>query len=475
MRLGVLVLIAVTAPAGDWTRFRGPNGSGVSDAKNLPVKFGPTENLLWKTPLPEGHSSPIIGGNRIFVTALENESLVTIGLDRASGKILWKRAAPRTRQDPLKKPNHPASPSPVTDGGNVYVFFQDFGLLSYTANGRERWRLPLGPFQVYYGFGASPVVVEGNVILPVDQDTGSYLVAVDKDTGRVKWKVQRPGVISGYSTPVVAGKQLLIAESFQLSAYSAATGEREWFVQGLACEMKAVPVMGDGVLYINGWGWPENQPGRQIALQSFDDTLKAHDRDGDGAIAAGEMPHERLKHPGYFQTFDIDRNGRLNRAEWEITRAMMAAENGLLAIRMGGKGDMTASAIQWKYQRPVPQVPSTILYRGVLFMVNDSGILISFDPATGRVIRQDRLKGAIDKYFASPIAADGRLWLVSQDGTVSVVAARGEWEVEEVNSLGDEVYATPAVAEGRIYVRTRTALHCFARKRSTMPGEKKTH
>jgi outer membrane protein assembly factor BamB len=122
---------------------------------------------------------------------------------------------------------------------------------------------------------------------------------------------------------------------------------------------------------------------------------------------------------------------------------------------------MTEQAIRWKYQRPVPQVPSTLLYQGVLFMVNDSGILISFDPATGNVIKQGRLQGAIDKYFASPVGADGKVWLISQDGTASVVAAKGEWEVLKVNPLGEEVFATPAFADNRVYIRTQNTLYCF--------------
>ena len=145
-------------------------------------------------------------------------------------------------------------------------------------------------------------------------------------------------------------------------------------------------------------------------------------------------------------------------------RAMLASENGLLAIKLGGSGDMTASAVRWRYQRPVPQVPSTVLYHGVLFMVNDSGILISFDPATGAVLKQGRLKGAIDKYFASPIAADGRVFLVSQDGTMSTVTAKGEWEIRSVTSLGDEVFATPAIADGRMYVRTKSRLFAFGER-----------
>jgi hypothetical protein len=142
---------------------------------------------------------------------------------------------------------------------------------------------------------------------------------------------------------------------------------------------------------------------------------------------------------------------------------MMASENGLLAIRLGGRGDMTETAVRWRYQRPVPQVPSTLLYQGALFMVNDSGILTSFDPATGAVLKQGRLKGAIDKYFASPVGADGKVFLISQDGTVSVVSATGAWDVLTVNALGDEVFATPAIGGGRLYVRTASMLYAFGK------------
>ncbi len=472
----VLTIIAVTLGlhpvsaflSDDWPQFRGPNGTGISRAMNLPVDFGPDRNVLWKTPLPPGHSSPVLGRNRVFVTGFEGDKLFVIGLDRATGKIVWQRPVPRLRADRLRKPNNPASPSPVTDGENVYAFFQDFGLISFDSRGRERWRLPLGPFSLYYGFGASPVLIDDNLVLPCDQDTTSFLVAVDKNSGKVRWRVNRPGVISGYSTPVAwkperGPKQIVIAESFQLSSYSIENGERLWYVRGLACEMKSIPSVANNMLYINGWGWPENQPGRQIYLPAWEEALIKHDADKDGKISQSEMPHERLKQEAYFKALDTDEDGTLNSREWEICRAMMAAENGLLAIRLGGKGDMTRTAIRWRYQKPVPQVPSTLLYQGVLFMVNDGGILLSFDPSTGNVIKQGRLKGAIDKYFASPVAAEGKVFLISQDGTVSVVKAAGDWQVLAVNGLDDEVFATPAIADGRLYVRTTGALYCFGK------------
>jgi outer membrane protein assembly factor BamB len=469
---------------GDWSRFRGPNGTGVSTATNLPTEFGPEKGVVWKTSLPEGHSSPVLGRSRIFVTGYSGDKkspkLFVIALDRATGKELWRREVPRLKAGRLENVNGPASPSPVTDGENVYAYFQDFGLIAFTADGKERWRVPMEPFNIFYGYGASPTLVDDKLILPVDQDGGAFLLAVDKNTGKTKWKIDRPQVISGYSTPMIyqpkgtngtkpGAKQIVLAESFQLSAYSVEDGKRVWWVRGLACEMKSVMSYDDEYLYINGWGFPLNQPGKQIPTVSFEEGLKRYDKNKDGFVGRDEItgtePIDKVLGPNYgFDAFDLNRDAKLDAKDWEIFRAMMAAENGLLAIKMGGTGDMTEKAIRWKYQRPVPQVPSTLLYQGTLFMVNDSGILISFDPATGNVIKQGRLKGAIDKYFASPVGADGKVYLISQDGTMSVVKAAGEWDVLAVNPLGDEVFATPAIADGKIYVRTKSTLYCFAKQ-----------
>ncbi|MEP6636226.1 MAG: PQQ-binding-like beta-propeller repeat protein [Acidobacteriota bacterium] len=494
-------VITSALAADDWSQFRGPNGSGVSTTTGLPEEFGPNKNVIWKTSLPPGHSSPVLTRNRIFVTAYSKENatsgqqkqqasgasqinekqshkLLVICLDRATGKLLWQREVPRSRVGRLQNVNGPASPSPVTDGTNVYVFFQEFGLVSYDGAGRERWRLPLGPFNMFYGFGASPILVDDKVILPVDQDSpSSYLIAVDKNSGHRRWRVERPVIISGYSTPIVyqpshGPKQIVIPESFQLSAYSVADGKRVWWVRGLACEMKSIASNDGEYLYINGWGFPQNQPGQQVPTIPFEEALTRYDKNGDREIAKAEVSTEATESIGKmlrdaFEAFDMNRDDKLNDKDWEVFRGMMASENGLLAIKLGGKGDQTATAIRWRYQKPVPQVPSTLLYKGVLYMVNDSGILVSFDPATGKVIKQGRLRGAIDKYFSSTVAADDKVFLIGQGGAVSVLKAGGDWEVLSVNELDDECFATPAISDGRIYIRTRSALYCFGKEKGS--------
>jgi outer membrane protein assembly factor BamB len=455
----------------DWSRFRGPNGTGISSSTGIVTEFGLAKNVVWKTAVPPGHSSPVLTARQIFLTAYEGDKLLVLSYDRASGRERWRRQVPRSGKGHLDGPNSPASPSPVTDSERVYTFFQDAGLTAFTTDGKELWHVPLGPFNISYGFGASPILVDGLLLLAVDQNIGSYLLAVDARTGRTRYKIDRPGVISGYSTPTVyqpknGPKQILVPESFQLSAYSVADGRRLWWVRGLACEMKSVLSIQGDVAYVNGWGFPQNQAGSQVPTVSFAEGLAKYDANKDGRVSGDEItgtaPMDRMLSPKYgFPAFDLDHDGSLDAKEWEVFRAMLASENGLLAIGLGGDGDMTASAVKWRYQRPVPQVPSTLLYKGVLFMVNDSGILIAFDPATGAILKQGRLKGAMDKYFASPVGADDKVFLISQDGTVSVVEAKGAWEIIAVSALDDEVFATPSIADGRIYVRTKSSLYAF--------------
>ena len=311
-----------------WSRFRGPNGSGVGDSDNLPVEIGPDRNVIWKTAVPEGYSSPVLTPDRIFLTAFENNRLLTIALDRATGRELWRREAPRPRVERLDPRNNPAAPSPTVDDARVYVFFAEFGLLAYDFDGNEVWRVPLGPFDNLYGMGASPVVFGGLVLLVCDQRTGSFLIAIDGESGDVVWKVDRPEAASSHVTPIVwqpedGEPQLLVVGSFLFSGYSIATGERLWWVRGMIHEMKSVPVVADGVAYVNGYGSPLNDPGNTMDVLGF-----AADVDGDGVldVVSGEAWYENVNgdgltwvsHPLFtgsttgVRVADLDRDGDLD-------------------------------------------------------------------------------------------------------------------------------------------------------------------
>src|SRR5262245_16129711 len=459
---GAVSMHAAEAPL--WSRFRGPNGSGVSEARNVPTEFGPSKNLLWRVPLPQGHSSPIIFNDRIYLTGFRGDTLLTIAIDRLKGSILWEREAPTVKTRIVDKRNNPASPSPAVDETGAYVFFPDYGLIAYDTAGKQRWTMPLGPFTNIYGMGASPIVVGDLLILACDQSVGSYIMAINKSTGRVVWKTERPEAKSGHSTPILwrapDGKdQILLPGSFLLTAYEVTTGKKIWWVGGLSFEMKSTPVIGGDTIYVNGYGAPVNDPGNKVSVPPADDVWKTADANSDGVIAKTEFP--KYTPAFWFDMADLDTSGTLNKDEWAYYRAALDSENGMLAIRLGGSGDMTDKAVRWKYQRSVPQLPSPLLFGRVLYMVNDNGIITTLNPETGEMIKQGRLAGAPGPHYASPTAADGHIFFTSEAGAVVVVAPGGDLMPQAVNDLGEDTYATPAFADGRIYVRTIAALYAF--------------
>ncbi len=365
--------------------------------------------------------------------------------------------------------NSPASATPASDGKNLYVFFPDYGLLSYGHDGHERWRLPLGPFHNTYGMGASPVVAGDNVVLQCDQSLGSFIVAVGKDDGRVRWRHDRPEALSGHSTPTLWERrpgeiEVLASSSFRMDAYSARTGELVWFTRGLASELKSLAIVDRDTVYINGYSMPENEPGNQVKLPPFDEMLARHDANRDGRLSSEELPDQKLR--SYLVFFDLNGDGLLDSGDWRVFSASLTAENGLLALRPGdARGDVTGRALRWSYRRAIPQLPSLLLYSGVLFMVNDSGVLTTLDPETGKVHKQARIRGVPDRYYASPVGSDGKIFFVSLSGTVTVMAAGPEQTVLAKTELEDEVYATPAISKGRILIRSKSALWCFGSAR----------
>ena len=365
-----LLALLVQAPeAGDWTRFRGPNGSGVSTSQDLPVRFGPQENVRWKTSLPPGHSSPVFSRESIFVTGFRDKSLSTTALDRKTGEVRWTRDVARTRKGELHRDNSPASPSPVTDGSNVYVFFQDLGLLAYDARGKELWRVPLGPYNTPFGIGGSPVLAGDHVVQVCDGESGSFMVAVDKKTGRVVWRNQRPLVRRGFSTPVLyrpqGGElQVLVPGSFQLVAYLASTGEKIWWSRGLTWQMKPTPVMDGDFAYVLGWAGAAD-PGKQEDVIPFEEALGKHDSNGDRKLSKEEA--EGAISADFYRSWhnlDLDLDGNLGERDWELYRLRRASVNSIQRIRLGGKGDMTKAARGWQYHKSCPTCPLPSCMRG---------------------------------------------------------------------------------------------------------------
>lgn len=470
--IAVLVVLGVTAATAQqgptsWSRFRGPNGSGHAVGATYPTEFGATKNLLWKTALPKGHSSPIVWRDRIYLTAFRGDDLFTIAINRADGKILWERQAPTTKTKIVDKRNNPASPSPALEDNRIYTFFPDYGLITYDEEGQEQWKLPLGPWDNIYGMGASPVIVGDLLVLACDQSNGSFLLALDKRTGKERWRTPRPEARSGHATPILwkapdGNDQILLPGSFLLTGYDARTGEKKWWVRGLSFEIKSTPVIHGDMIYINGYGAPENDPGRKINVPPADEVWPTADADKNGLLTQAEFP--KYSAAFWFGVADLNSNGSLTKEEWEYYRAALDSENGMLAITLGGTGDTTETAVRWKYQRSVPQLPSPIVFNDVLYMVNDGGIVTTLNPQTGELIKQGRLTGALGAYYASPVAGGGHLYFASERGAIAVLPPGGDLTPLVVNDLMEDVYATPALVDGKIYIRTVEHLYAFGTK-----------
>ena len=466
MRTPLLLLLAATAAAqtDQWDRFRGPNGTGLAAGGDAyPVHIGPDVEARWSREFPAGMSSPVFWEGRLYLTGVEDEKLYTYAVDRATGRTVWRAEAPRPRRTELHSKNHAASASAAVDADTVVVFFDEYGLLAYDHAGEERWRLPLGPFDNIYGMGASPVLVDGVCVLPCDQQTNSYVLAVDAATGEELWRRPRPQAISGHCTPVVhrpaeGAPHVILPGSFRIDAYDLRSGETVWWVDGLPAEMKSVPVVLDDVLWIHGYASPLNDRGNQVELPAFADVV---DEDGDGLIDADEIPAKAVAR--YFKWLDSSGDGGLDEAEWAMTRAMFASVNSAMAMRLGqGGGDQTG-AVLWRQYRGIPQLPSPLIVGDRYYLVADSGgIVTTLSPTTGERAERARLELGSDNYFTAPVAGGGHVYLLSEAGVLTVLEAGGALEPVHTAEFGAACYATPALVDGAVYVRTMERLYCFA-------------
>jgi outer membrane protein assembly factor BamB len=461
----ILAVLVFAAPVrAQWAQFRGPNGSGVDASTGYPTEFSPTKNVAWKVPVPFGQSSPIVVGTRLYLTASEGDRLLTIGLDKRTGHELWRREVKRDRASDAYKANDPASPTPAADETGVVAFFPDFGLVAYTADGQERWTLRLGPFRNFYGMAGSPIIAGDLAVLVCDQQPGAFVIALDRATGRVRWKTERPGIRLGWATPIVFRPlpdrtDLVVLGSTRLDAYDLASGAPRWWVPVGSGDALGTPLASGDTVLVSTLG--SSAP----ALSAFATALSQYDTDKDGRLSQPEFRGDK-EYGEHFGFLDANSDGFIVAAEWDAASAMYMGEYGAVAVRPGAAtGRLQPGAIRWRFQKNVPYIPAPLLYQNVLYMVKTGGIVTSLDPATGRLLKEGRSPGAIGEYYASPVAADGKVYLANTEGKITVLQAAGQWQVLGVNDLGEDVHATPALSEGRLYVRTRGALYCFGTAR----------
>jgi len=445
-----------------WPQFRGPNCSGISDSDKPPIEFGPATNLLWKIEVPAGLSSPSIWEDRIFLTAYESNKLQTICVRRRDGKILWIRAAPVERNEETSPTSSPASGTPAADGKRVYVYFGFYGVLAYDFNGGELWRRPLPIPKALYGCATSPALMHGHLVINRDQDDAkSSILALDSRTGQILWETPRPDCFSSYTTPVLwqhgGASEAVMAGSFRLVGYDLNSGKERWSARGLeAMCVCPTPVIGDGMLFAMSYSFGESK------MPLFADIAAQMDKDGDHRISHAEAKDFMI---GLFDTLDKDKDGFVTEEEWNANVATLnRGQNGIIAVRAPGTGDVTTTHIVWKQKRGIATVSSPLLYRDRLYDVQDGGRVTCYEAKTGKPIFQQERLDAEGEYYASPVAANGRVYFCSTRGTISVVECHDGLKVLSRNQLGERIVATPAIADNKIYIRTATHLWAFGAK-----------
>lgn len=452
------LVVTQIALAQNWSRFRGPNGTGVAPAHDLPTELGRTKNVVWSVKIPAGHSSPIVSNGRVFLTAHDGDQRIVLCYDAVTGKQRWRKSITKARTEFFHAVNGPTTPTPTSDGQRLFVFFPEFGLLAYDQDGKELWRTPLGPFASIQGLAASPIVADGRVILLVDTPDEAYLAAFDTRTGKQSWRAERPvGILGSYATPTLyqrAGEptQIIVAGAAELTGYEAKTGARLWWARGVTIAPCAPPfVAGESVYTVEpaGLTWPP-----------FSTPLSQFDTNQNGRIELTEV----VKDSGWLGSLkSVDKNlgnndGSVTQEEYAKT-SIDERSGGLIRIRLGGRGEISRNVV-WRQTKGLPAHTGGLLYQNILYLVR-AGILMLFDPETGTLLRQERIKDALGDYYASPIAADGKIYLISQEGKATVLKAGSEPQVLSTNDLGEEVVATPAIANNHIYLRTEGTLFCF--------------
>ena len=384
-----------------WPRWRGPSGQGLANGNEYPDTWSATQNVLWKTAVPgNGNSSPIVWGDRIFVTTANDggRRLSLLAYRRSDGRMLWEAAAPTGRTDSgAHYKNGHASATPATDGERVYVSFGARGLFAFDFNGKLVWQRDLGPMDAYHGTAGSPLLLRDRLILYQDQFSDSFIAAFDTRTGRELWRTRRNANV-GWGTPIAiraAGRDEVIVNSQQwVYSYDPASGKELWRCGGTTYEVIPTPVVGYGLVFCS--------------------------------------------------------SGRAGPT---------------LAIKPGGSGDVTRTHLAWESPRGSPFVPSPILYGEQLYMVNDmASIVTSLAAQSGKVLWQGRLGVAQREGFSSsPVAVDGKVFFTNDEGETFVLRAGATFEILHVNRIGEATLASPALVDGRWYIRTNRNLLAIGR------------
>jgi outer membrane protein assembly factor BamB len=491
--------------AEDWPQFRGPNCTGISPSrKALPLEFSATKNVRWSAVLGDGVGSPAVAAGRVFCTGMSapkgNEAkLVVYAFDAETGKKLWQQEIPAGPKPlpAIHQVNSYASASPAADAERVYVYFLRTGLTAFDAQtGEKVWHLPLPePFFIFdWGPGMSPVLYKDTLFFCQDDDVFPALYAVNRKTGRLLWKDDRSDMAVSYSHPVICetpnGPELVVAGTGKILGYDLATGSRKWAAELSCRNIKTTPVVHGGVVYVALQSYGMSYQWRAVADPQGTgkitrESIKASRKDkGTGIPEAFWKKFERgdLNKDGVLEGEEIDRafldpsnkGGILdsearrrggNNADWRKWDAELQSDSLIQAVKGGGKRDVTRTHVLWQVKTRAPDhLISPLLVDGRLLLFKSGGFANCFEAKKGEPLWEKQRIGITSQILAQPVYGDGKVYVTGQDGKIAVLALGPKLKVLARNDMGEDCIATPALADGRLYIRTRTKLFCVGEK-----------
>ena len=405
---GLLVVCSMAgrARAEQWPGWRGPRGDGTSAERGVPTRWNGTtgEGVLWKSALPgEGHSSPIVFGDRIFVTSaiVASHERLLICLDRASGRELWRETVVKAPLEQKHRENSFASSTPATDGERVYVTFLDRAeavVAAYDFAGKQQWMVRPGRFASVHGFSSSPVIFEDKLIINGDHDGEAWLAALARKDGQTRWKIERENKTRSYCTPLLrqlGGRwQMILSGSKCVASYDPRDGRRHWIIDGPTEQFVASIVYNPkhDMLFVTG-GYPELH---------------------------------------------------------------------ILGVKPHGKGNVSQTHIAWRAKKGVSYVPSPISEGDYFLVLSDAGIATCFGAANGELQWQHRVGGHA---HSSLVSAEGAVFFTTDDGVTTVVKPGRVYEEVARNELGEACYSSAAISDGQIFFRGEKHLFCLGTKR----------
>ena len=462
-----------------WPQFRGINCSGVAHPdQDPPVDLESAEKLIWKSPVISGASSPCIWGDKIFLTGfdIEKQQLQVMCYNRLNGKQIWNRIVPANEIESYHVSGSPADATPVTDGERIYVHFGSYGLLCYDFSGEIVWTKELPANTDKFGSGTSPIQVDNLLILMVRRLASKerYLLALDKMQGKQVWK--KSLIEAGYSTPVVWGDDIVVHCEGFVAGYNIADGTRNWYAL-VRTHGESTPTVHEDILYVNTWHYLGhlNYPKEVTGVDEF---LVKYDSNQDELISRQEFPeaffpsnkteniavssNSNDKSKEVWSWFETDNNDFMDKPELQrYLNFCIAIDQGIVAFKSGGKGDISSSHLLWREIENVAEVPSPLYYKDRIYIIKNGGFFSCVDARTGTLIYKTRLKGT-GPYFASPVVANDLIYTAAHNGRVVVLAAGDELKVISVNNFKEKILATPAFVDNKLYMRTDKHLYAFA-------------